>query len=116
MLRRRDSAEWKIMFGVLKEECATAYDLAEVVGMSVGSVRRYLNEAKRDRLIYVAHWTRRTARNVGNYMPVYRAGNRPDTPKPAALSWAERQRRYKLRAMQRLCRSWEGVGGHARKR
>lgn len=95
------------MAGALKDSGMTAYDLSRVVGMTVGSVRRYLSEAKEDGQIYVADWYRASARGIGQYMPVYRYGNKRDKPKPQPVSGADRQKNYKRKSvLSKLEKIW----------
>lgn len=103
------------MVRALTDDDMTAYDLAKVVGLTVGCVRRYLAEAKAEGLIYIAGWYRASARGLGQYMPRYRYGNKTDRPRPSPVSGATRQKVYKrklhLRRLERaLCRAAYGNG------
>lgn len=57
-----------------------AADLAPLMTITISGTRRYLQELRADKRIYIKSWRHPGKR--GDWAPVYMIGNKPDAPKP----------------------------------
>jgi hypothetical protein len=91
----------------------SARDLNGMTGMSMGSIWATV-KAFRDRgLIYVTKWIKPGA-GVTNPVPLYRAGNKPDAPKPKPKdpNQVARNRKHveaKKAAQEQQLYQWQGL-------
>jgi predicted ArsR family transcriptional regulator len=73
----------------------TLKELAEETGLHYVTVRDWMTEFKRQKIVYVSAWVEDAAGRRG--VRQYRFGEQPDKTRPRRQSGAERQRTYKAR-------------------
>jgi hypothetical protein len=85
------------LFIALSEGPVTAQDLSHSSGIYVKTVREFLRELHKHKIIHISQWDTRLNRRIK--LPMFKLGDGPDAPKPKKLSssvvmrrWRERQK------------------------
>jgi hypothetical protein len=83
------------LFVALSEGPVTAQDLSHSSGIYVKTVREFLRELHKHKLIHISQWDYRNNRRIK--LPMFKLGDGPDAPKPKKLPSALVMRRYRER-------------------
>ena len=74
---------------------ATIHDIANVLGRTLKSVIQCLETLHKEHAVYIAGYTRITTH--GKWSPQYKAGNKPDKPKPENKAHKQSNAEYRQR-------------------
>ncbi len=86
---------YKNVLLVLHEKPATAYDVAETLGMALTTIYKYLTQAHETHAIHIKAWIHPAER--GPWRAVYAIGDGVDAEKPKPLPQAKRVEAYLAR-------------------
>lgn len=84
---------YQVIAQLQNREAYDKYDLAFELEMHPKTASRHLKELWALDLLYICGWEKEHQ----SFHPVYRWGNKPDVERPAAVSGAERSKRYRDR-------------------
>ena len=72
----------------------TIHDIAEALPLSKRNALAYVAHLREQRLVRIAKWTRDIEQSGRMYpRPLYQVGDKPDAPKPAAMTEPEKKAR-----------------------
>jgi hypothetical protein len=83
------------LFIALSEGPVTAQDLSHSSGIYVKTIRLFLKELHKHKLIHISQWDTKLNRRIK--LPMYKLGEGIDKPKPKRLPSAETTKRYRQR-------------------
>ena len=83
------------MIGRMIEEPSTIYELIEISGLSLNTVRLYLNTLKKAKAVYIHDWTEN--RFGVRTTKVWAIGNKPDAKKPPRKKNKEITAKYRAK-------------------
>lgn len=84
---------WVTIKRVMTDDGMTCHALMDATGLHVSVVYKYLRDMHDAGQIHVANWVRKT--RCGKLVPAYVTGSGQDAPKPAPMSNAEKERKYR---------------------
>jgi hypothetical protein len=87
----------ELMVG-LQDACHTMWELADMSGLAIGTVRNYCNTLHRRGIVHITDW--REAGNGGRTLKVFALGSGTDMPKPKPQPKVEGCRRYRAKQRQ----------------
>lgn len=85
---------------------ATCYEAAQASGVDYNTVRRYVRSWHQLGVVYIDRWQKALD---GTTTAVYQIGKEEDTPRPAAMTRSQRQRRYMDRLIMKAVNRRLGV-------
>jgi hypothetical protein len=95
----------------LQDACHTMHELADMSGLSIGTVRNYCNTLHRKGVVHITDW--REAGNGGRTLKVFALGSGTDMPKPKPQPKTEGCRRWRAKKRQeRLLHMMAANNGH----
>lgn len=83
------------MIGRMIQEPATAFELVEISGLSLNTVRHYLNALRKAKAAYIYDWTE--CRTGVRTTKVWAVGDKPDAKKPQPKSNKEICAKYRAK-------------------
>ena len=87
----------ELMIG-LQDACHTMWELADMSGLAIQTVRNYCNTLHRRGVVHIADW--REAGNGGRTLKVFALGTGTDMTKPKPMSKTEGCRRWRAKKRQ----------------
>lgn len=79
---------------MLRDDAHTCQELADETGLRILTVRLFINELHKQKVIHIARWERV---GVSNNVRAFKLGKNKDAPKPPRRSNAENCRLYNAR-------------------
>lgn len=87
----------ELMIG-LQDACHTTWELCDMSGLSIQTVRHYCNTLHRKGIVHITDW--REAGNGGRTLKVFALGSGTDMARPRPLTKTESCRRYRSKQRQ----------------
>jgi predicted transcriptional regulator len=86
------------MLALVMEECYSVEEISEECGLAVQTIRRYMKELYKNKVIHIADWTEdvRGIRTV----KVWGFGDKPDAEKPKRMTSKEACAKYRAKMKQ----------------